>query len=348
VSSGNSTLGGRAITGMSKVTGNIGSGSGSRTGINILGATVPGAPTIGTAVAGNATAQVPYTAPASNGGSAITSYTATSTPGNITGTLSQAGSGTITVNGLANDTSYTFTVHATNAAGNSAESAASNSISAGFNLVVLLMHMDGSNGSTTFTDQIGHTFTVGGGAQISTAQYKFGGASGLYNGTNAYITTPRTAEWAWPSQDYTVEMWCRTNTDKTNGAYGPVQIGEMAPTTLSQDWSFGTNATGKIQWYYWNGSAATFVTGTTTVTTGTWHHLAMTLSGTTIRLFIDGVQDATGTISGTPDVSTSAYLVIGACNSVFYDGYIDDVRITKGLARYTSNFTPPTAAFPNS
>lgn len=94
----------------------------------IAGATVPGAPAIGTAVAGSGSASVPFTAPGSNGGSVITGYLATSTPGSFTGSVSGAGSGTITVSGLLNGTAYTFTVHATNAIGNSTESAASNSV----------------------------------------------------------------------------------------------------------------------------------------------------------------------------------------------------------------------------
>jgi alpha-tubulin suppressor-like RCC1 family protein len=90
---------------------------------------VPDAPTIGTATStGSTTATVAFTQPANNGGSTITSYTATSSPSGITGTLNQAGSGTITVSGLAASTSYTFTVTATNAVGTSAASSASNSI----------------------------------------------------------------------------------------------------------------------------------------------------------------------------------------------------------------------------
>ena len=90
--------------------------------------TIPDAPTIGTAVAGNTQATVPFTVPSSNGGSVITSYTATSNPGGITGTLSQAGSGDITVSGLTNGSTYTFTVTATNAIGTSVASVASNSV----------------------------------------------------------------------------------------------------------------------------------------------------------------------------------------------------------------------------
>jgi hypothetical protein len=90
--------------------------------------TLPDAPTLVTATATNGEATVSFIAPSNNGGSPITKYTATSSPGNITGTLNQSGGGTITVTDLANGTAYTFTVTATNAIDTSAASAASTSV----------------------------------------------------------------------------------------------------------------------------------------------------------------------------------------------------------------------------
>ena len=90
---------------------------------------VPGAPTIGTALAtGFTTANVPFTAPVNNGGNTIISYTAVSSPGNVRSTLNQAGNGTIQVTGLSSGTNYTFIVFATNAGGDSANSSTSNQI----------------------------------------------------------------------------------------------------------------------------------------------------------------------------------------------------------------------------
>ncbi len=112
------------------VTATNAAGTGSASGVSnsVTPVTVPGAPAIGTAAAGNASASIAFTAPGSNGGSTITSYTVTSNPGNFTGTGSAS---PITVSGLSNGTAYTFTVTATNAIGRGSASAASNSVSAG-------------------------------------------------------------------------------------------------------------------------------------------------------------------------------------------------------------------------
>lgn len=152
--------------------------------------TVPGAPIIGTATStGATTATVAYTAP-SNGGSPITSYTATSSPGGLTGTLSQAGSGTITVTGLTASTSYTFTVKATNAIGQSAASAASNSITTD---VLPGQQAYNSTGTYTFTVPTGvtsiATVVVGaGGGQYGPNGNFSGGGGGLAYVNNISVT----------------------------------------------------------------------------------------------------------------------------------------------------------------
>lgn len=121
--------------------------------------TVPDAPTIGTATAGDASASVAFTPPGNNGGAAITGYTATSTPGGLTGT---GASSPITVSGLSNGTAYTFTVHATNSVGNSAESAASNSVTPAAASAGVLWNPSDKNASFTLTS--GNTVATQSGA----------------------------------------------------------------------------------------------------------------------------------------------------------------------------------------
>lgn len=116
---------GTAYTFTVTATNAVGTGAASAASASATPFTVPNAPTIGTATGGDTTASVAFTAPAFNGGSAITGYTATSSPGGLTAT----GAGSpLTVTGLTNGTAYTFTVTAANTAGNSAASAASNSV----------------------------------------------------------------------------------------------------------------------------------------------------------------------------------------------------------------------------
>ena len=149
----------------------------------------PDAPTIGTAVAADAQATVSFTAPSSNGGSAITSYTATSSPGDFTGTISQSGSGSIIVSGLTSGTAYTFTVTATNAIGTSLASAVSNSVVIPQPLAIgdtyqggIIFYLDGNGGGLIAADS--DQFS----AQWGCYEQSIGGTSSAV-GTGAANTT---------------------------------------------------------------------------------------------------------------------------------------------------------------
>ena len=156
---------------------------------------IPDAPTIGTATAtGNTTATVVFTAPANNGDATITSYTSTSTPGGVTATLSQAGSGTISVTGLTAGTSYTFKVTATNSIGTSVDSAASNSITTPntYSADMLVIAGGGGGGAHYYAGGGGaggyrtSTQSITGGATYSITVGDGGAGSGVISTTGGY------------------------------------------------------------------------------------------------------------------------------------------------------------------
>ena len=223
-----------------------------------------------------------------------------------------------------------------------------------FARVKLLLHMDGTDGSTTFTDHSNstHTVTAVGDAQIDTAQSKYGGASGLFDGTGDHLSIPYVSgEFNWNAEDYTIEMWVRASSfsDWSNSGFDiPMAIGQQQATGSSSWWSFGPMDDGKLQFYYFNGGLV-HVESTGTIPVDTWTHIAMTYTNSTnsIALFIAGVEDGGATVSGVPQFSSSP-LVLGQFNSQSITGWIDDVRITRGEVLYTGNFTPPTAAHPDS
>jgi hypothetical protein len=214
--------------------------------------------------------------------------------------------------------------------------------------VKLLLHCDGSDASTTFTDNssLAHTVTANGNAQIDTAQSKWGGASGLFDGTGDYLTVPDHADLILTSGDWTVECWLRLNSLAANAI-----IMQRAVGTGIYPWQFWfDSSTAKFGFRGFNTSANTeFDLLSSVVTTGVWYHLAGVRDGNTMRFFLDGVSQGTDTVSIALATTSSTSLSIGAANtgSTSFNGWIDDVRITKGTARYTANFTPPTAAFPN-
>jgi hypothetical protein len=221
-----------------------------------------------------------------------------------------------------------------------------------FASVSLLLHMDGSDGSTTFTDNSPspRTMTANGNAQIDTAQSQFGGASGLFDGAGDWVSTPSNAVFNMGTGSFTAEGWIRPATNSVRiAAFGQI---DSAGQNNTGSFIVELTATGKLRGYSFSGSSVIAdLTGGTTVSINTWHHIAYVRSGTTFYLFLDGAQEATvGGVSGALNSSSNTFSVgrAGEVNAIYWSGHLDDIRITKGVARYTSAFTPPNAAFPDS
>ncbi len=217
-----------------------------------------------------------------------------------------------------------------------------------WNNVVALLHMDGTNGSTVFTDQKSHTFTATGNAQISTGQSKFGGASALFDGTGDLVSSADHADWALGAGDWTIECWVRPASTAAQGLI----LHKRASNAVQGPFGIYMDAGGKAGFLISvNGSTwgVNILTGTGIFVAGTWAHVAFCRSGNNYYAFVNGSVVGTASLAGTLFANT-APLCIGANGdaSVSFNGNIDDVRITKGVARYTAAFTPPAAAFPNS
>jgi hypothetical protein len=195
-----------------------------------------------------------------------------------------------------------------------------------------------------------------GNAQISTSVKKFGTGSMAFDGTGDYLQAPNTVNANFGSGDFTVEFWM----------YASSQA--LAP--IVHQTSYGTNL-GWIVWNYdgvtpststrkltfmANGVSFVLTTSSDAYTDNTWTHIAVVKSGTgsnNIKIYSNGTAIATGTYATALGNATQPLMVGGIISGVswnrteYFNGYIDDLRITKGYARYTSNFTPPAAAFPN-
>ena len=209
----------------------------------------------------------------------------------------------------------------------------------------LLLPFDGANGATTTSDlsKSNHTVTFVGNAEISTVQSKFGGSSLSLDGSS-YLSIPTSSSWTVGSSDYSADMWIKT----TDGVADLVSAFKQAAP--NNGWLFGigfhTVTDGKLAFYNASSSYELFG-GTAFVNDGDWHHVAFTKSGATLRLFVDGVLDATGTITITSTNSGEAILIgrdNNASPSRHYSGYLDELRISQGIARWTAAFTPPTSA----
>lgn len=231
------------------------------------------------------------------------------------------------------------------------------------NNVVLLLgfeDVDGATGDPGMTDESpsAHgTATVVGHAQIDTGTALIGSSSILFDGTGDRITFPSSTDWRLAtnnSDQYTIECFVKfaTLTSNNRGIIGVnAGIGQVA-------WSLtGSSTIGELAFAFSTsgvGFSSTITTSGAGMTTGVRYHVAVDKdSSGKIRLYVDGVMYGSATPANSMIIGVGAPLAIGAQGSggqVDMDGWVDEVRITKGVARYASDagFTPPTSAFPRT
>lgn len=224
------------------------------------------------------------------------------------------------------------------------------------NNVVLLMHMDGADGSRRFPDATGKAVTANGDVRISTAQSKFGGSSAYFDGAWDSLSLPAAAEWGlFYAGDFTVEAWVNLSGSASSTNRRILAVGggfEGWNTTNGLHFLLAAGPNFELRAELSAGATALLAQGGYVHPTGVWFHVAATLAGDTLRVFVDGV--AVGAVNAAPRqrpsgaASVSVGISQGAANTAnAFHGYIDELRITKGVARYTANFTPPTAPFPD-
>jgi hypothetical protein len=210
--------------------------------------------------------------------------------------------------------------------------------------VSLYLQMNGANGSTTFTDSSPNALAVTavGNAQISTAQSKYNGTSAYFDGTGDYLNIVSSSYFNLPA-DFTVECWFNTS----NGTSSQQVIAGKWTGTGNVAWTVVINA-GTSQILLGTANSGSFVatltfTATSTITTNTWHHLAVVRSGSAVLVFLNGVQaGASQTSTSNLTASDSNALTIGQFQGInYFTGYIDELKITKGIAKYTASFTSP-------
>lgn len=184
-----------------------------------------------------------------------------------------------------------------------------------------------------------------GNAQVSTSVVKYGTGSIALDGNGDYVVEPTNLNFGYGTSDFTIEFWLYLNTASADQTL----VSNLSNAASTNPHLYYLNNTG-IRYYT---NSADRIIGAS-LAPNTWYHIALCKSSGSTKLFINGTQTGS-TYTDTNNYGSSAPLGIGtywSSNSPVVsstlNGYVDDLRITKGYARYTANFTPPTAAFPNT
>ena len=216
--------------------------------------------------------------------------------------------------------------------------------------ILLHLHMNGSNASTTFTDSsvFARTMTANGNVQISTTQSKFGGASALFDGIGDYISTTYSNSFAMYMSDWTFECWFYISTlDLTNGNAIFCISGTVGSRSLEVvTYGNGTQEFVRVSLFS-NGTDAFSLFGTTALSINTWYHVAVVRYRGFVTLYLNGNIERSIPYNlplYTPPTTINIGRIPAVTNADFF-GYIDELRFISGFAKYLTTFTPPSSAF---
>ena len=213
-----------------------------------------------------------------------------------------------------------------------------------YSSVSSLLHLNGANGSTVFTDNgpSPKTWSSVSSAALSTSNFRFGTASLSLNGTSQYISTPQSTAFDFGTGDFTIEAWVYRNNTSTFSIFGKA----LSTTISSYLYCGGAGGTQLV----FNANDENLNAGS--VPSGAWIHVAATRNIGITRIFVNGalvgtstLQDTCATVSG---VATIGSYFDGTTASNFANGLIDELRITKGIARYIGAFSVQLYPFSNS
>jgi len=301
---------------------------------------IPAAPTGLAATGGNAQVSLTWTAPGNNGGSAITDYSVqfSSNSGSTWNTFSRTASTTASqvVTSLANGTAYVFRVAGINTNGTGTYTAASSSVTPASNTdsfysnVSLLLNF---NNNVTDSSQSPASLTNNN-VTFSSSVVKQGSHSAFWSGTREQtVGAIPSSKWISGTEDFTLEFWIYRFRTADNFLLQPTDANGLM-VFFGNDG--GTFFTGR-----WNPDNILQLQWSSQGRDQNWIHVAITRQSLTRRVFFDGVLAGSNTDSAS--YASTSVTIGGAGGEANFNGYLDDVRITKGVARYTSNFTPPSS-----
>lgn len=251
--------------------------------------------------------------------------------------------GTGVVSGRADDAvgAYSFTVKAESGGGGTAYK----NVTVKLGRMSLLMHMDGADASTTFTDETGKPVTRNGAtAEIDTAFSMFGGASGLFNGDSGFVSVPQDSDFMFGTGPFTISGWFRLANIPGSLFYAP--YGNWYSGAPQDAFCMFFRPSRQMTFQVSTGTSSNTTAVNSYPAAATWFHMEASRDDAGVfRIFIDGVK-VLEQASFTPNFLANLPFRV-AHNGVSYDqypGHIDELAVIKGVAEHISNFTPPTAA----